>query len=125
MNQSIFQSNTTIRWSCRAGDYVFWMSFQGPFAPTSKQFSIMDIWEIKDGEWVTITNRFEDLPPWFELHPLETSGSLAYKMMEKLNAGYEPNEIMDGPNLWRIFAGDRLVWVGTSHGEIDAKDGVS
>src|SRR5207245_1747390 len=91
---------------------------------TERQFRVSDLWELKNGDFVTITNRIEDVPPWFELHPLEAAGRLAYWMMEKLNSGYKPSEPCDGPNLWRIFAGDRLLWIGPSRSTQVAVDGV-
>ena len=55
---------------------------------------------------------FEDLPPWFELHPTEVCGYAACLMMEKkLKDGYKPTDKTDGPNLWRAVTGDRIVWV--------------
>jgi hypothetical protein len=66
---------------------------------------------MRDGDHLTITNRWADLPDWFELHPREVAGSAVREMKKRLDAGYKPNEVMDGPNLWRLKAGDRLVWV--------------
>jgi hypothetical protein len=31
---------------------------------------------------------------------------------------------MEGPNLWRVFAGDRLAWVGPRRPGVDLADGV-
>ena len=72
----------------------------------------------------TVTNRIGDLPPWFELHPTEVSGSLAYSMLEKLKAGYEPRVPIDAGNLWRILAGDRVVWVGPDRPDAKLARGV-
>lgn len=119
-----FGLDTTLRWACQAGDYVFWARFQGLFAPKGKEYSIADIWELRDGNFITLTNRRVDLPDGFELHPLEVAGPLVWWMTERLNEGYVPQEPMDGPNLWRVFAGDRLVWVGARRGAVDSKDGV-
>ena len=119
-----FRSDSTIRWSCREGDYVLWVRYEGQFASQEDQFGAPDFWEMKDGDWVTITNRVQDLPPWFELHPLEAAGSLVYWMMRKVNDGYDPSERCDGPNVWRVFAGDRLVWVGPTRTGLTADDGV-
>jgi hypothetical protein len=61
---------------------------------------------------VSITSKIEDLPPWFELHPTEVSGYAACLMMQnKLDSGYKPKEPIEGPNLWRVMAGDRIVWI--------------
>lgn len=80
---------------------------------------------MRDGDYVTITNRLEDLPHWFQLHPLEVHGPAAiYKMQRKLEAGYEPGEPADAPNLWRALAGDRLVWVGCERPDLKSVGGV-
>ncbi len=69
---------------------------------------------MRDGDSVTITNRWVDLPEWFQLHPLEVANSLAYEMARRLEAGYKPTKPMSAPNVWRVPAGDRLVWVKTA-----------
>ena len=55
-----------------------------------EDWTVIDLWELGEGNSVTITNRPEDLPEWFELHPTETSGSLVYKMLRRINEGYQP-----------------------------------
>jgi len=65
-----------IRWSCRAGDYILWLRYGGLFAPQERQFRVSDLWQLKNRDFVTVTNRLEDVPPWFELHPLEAQGEL-------------------------------------------------
>lgn len=113
MDITTFQNETTIRWECMLGDYVLWTShgnFLNIVAGTPP--SIVDMWQMKNNDLVTITNKTEDLPSWFELHPTEISGKLTRWMMKKLNSGYKPKNIMDGFNIWRLKTGDRLVWVG-------------
>ena len=124
MEHTIFRRDTTIRMSCRAGDYLLWCSFKGIFSPENDQYTVSDLWQLKDGDFVTITNRQVDLPSWFELHPLEVSNSLVYWMQRKLDSGYQPGDILDGPNIWRAFAGDRLVWVGKQRQGVEFDNGV-
>ena len=102
----------TERWEAVYGDILIWFRCGGFMQ--LEDWTVVDLWELKDGHSVTITTRPEDLPEWFELHPTETSGSQVYEMQKRLNEGYQPGEIMDGPNLWRVMAGDRLVWLGAS-----------
>jgi hypothetical protein len=71
-----------------------------------------------------ITNRQEDLPPCFDLHPTEVCNSLAFKMMAKIKNGYEPGEPMDGPNIWRLRSGDRVVSVGAERAERRSLNGI-
>jgi hypothetical protein len=91
-----------------------WVRCTNLFAQGESAFRIVDFWELRAGDRVTITNRLDDLPAWFQLHPLEVRGALAYEMVARLNAGYLPGEPLDGPNLWRVRSGDRLVWVEPS-----------
>jgi len=119
-----FQSDMTLHWSCQSGDYVLWARFQGIFSAKGNEYKIADIWELRDGNFITLTNRHADLPDWFKLHPLEVSGSLVWWMKKQLDEGYKPQEPIDGPNLWRVFAGDRIVWLGPSRQGVDSKDGV-
>lgn len=114
----------TLRWACRSGDYIFWARFQGIFSSKGNEYYIADIWELRDGNFITLTNRQADLPDWFELHPYEVSGSLVWWMKKKLDDGYQPQEPMNGPNLWRVFAGDRIVWVGPRRKGVLSENGI-
>jgi hypothetical protein len=71
-----------------------------------------------------MTNRIEDFPVWFELHPLEVAGKLVPWMNQKLQEGYQPEEPIDGPNIWRVQCGDRIVWTGPTRNDRQARDGV-
>lgn len=127
MEPILFKSDTTIRWSCRQGDFLIWFRFSAfsqLFSEEDQRPKVIDIWEMKDGNFVTLTNRWQDLPSWFELHPLECSGSLVYRMQDKLNEGYNPPDPVDGPNLWRVLAGDRLVWIGKTRPDLKSEDGL-
>ena len=108
----------TVRWACRAGDYMLWASYQGILSNPGDPYTVADLWELRDGNFVTITNRRSDLPDWFQLHPSEVSGALHEGVGPELEGGYSPDEPMEGPNLWRIRAGDRLVWVGPARGKV-------
>ena len=112
-----FNADMTLRWACRAGDYLLWARFQGGY-------TIADIWELRDGNSVTLTNRVADLPAWLDLHPLEAAGRSIGWMQRKLADGYSPAGPVDGPNLWRVFAGDRLAWVGPRRPGVESADGV-
>lgn len=117
-----FAGNSTIRWSCRRGEYVLWLAADSPFSGRGAcSWAVQDFWQLRDGDFLTITNRWADLPSWFELHPLEVSGDAIPQMMKRIQAGYEPREPMDGPNLWRVLAGERLVWVTVDSSEAPVK----
>jgi hypothetical protein len=116
-----FNSDLTLRWACRAGDYIIWARFSGYdrnlglLDPRrSNTYKPADIWQLGDGNFVTITNRHADFPEWFNLHPREAAGSFVLLMMNRLKQGYEPPlEPMTAPNIWRVFSGDRIAWVGS------------
>ncbi|SRR6266496_3119017 len=114
-----FDDDLTIRWSCRAGEFVLWVGTDSFLTSDQESaWEIRDFWPMRDGDFVTITNRWSDLPIWFELYPTEASGSAVYKMMDKLKAGHQPKEPMHAPNIWRVKAGDRLAWVSLErHGD--------
>lgn len=94
-----FSSDTTLMWPCRRGDYVLWFTWGSIFADTEHGLRIKDIWEMKDGDSLTITNRIEDIPKWFSFHPTEVCNSLGYRMLEKFNNGDYPEEPIEGPNI--------------------------
>lgn len=123
MTPQTFRKAETVRWPGQAGDFVIWMRMSNPFASSAK-WNILDFWAHKHSDVVIVTNRWDDLPPWFHLHPLETAGSLCAPMMAKLAAGYEPKEPTDGPGLWRVRTGDRLVRVGVNRVDAQSTDGV-
>jgi hypothetical protein len=111
-----FGNDLTVRLSCHAGEFVLWIGLRSFLASDDESgWTIRDFWLTRDGDTVTITNRSPDLPTWFELHPSEVAGSAAFKMMERLEAGREPKEPIDAPTIWRIKAGDRLVWGSIDH----------
>jgi len=119
-----FERDMTIRWSCRKGDYVLWIRMMHVMSDEPK-VNIRDVWEMNDGDAVTITNRQADFPAWFTLYPDEVSGLATYSLCQKLNSGaYHPADRVEGPNLWRIMAGDRLTFVGLPRPGMKAAEGV-
>ena len=113
----------TVRWSFREGDFLIWIAAPSVLGGQS-DLDIADFWELREGDFATITNRPTDLPSWFELHPTEVTDSLARQMMARLRAGYVPGDPVDGPNIWRVRAGARLVWVGERRLSTGAARGV-
>jgi len=118
-----FGSDMTLRWPCRAGDFLLWLGYDNMFAKP-ESIKIRDFWEMREGYHATITNRLEDLPPWFRLHPTEVCGSFVYKMLPKVEKGDYPDAPMQGPNLWRLNCGDRLAWVGAARPDRRSVDGI-
>ncbi len=93
----LFGSDNTLRLSCRSGDYALWLRCTDMFASGKDAFQIRDLWELKDGDHILIANRECDMPP--DLIDCE----------------------LDGPNIWRFVAGDRLVQVGLPRGATSDK----
>jgi len=110
-----FNTDTTVRWSCREGDLVLWASCGADAVLQAKSdpWTLPDIWGIKDGQYVMITNRVCDLPNWFSLRPEEVGGAVTTAPMDRdrLNTGDLQEGPLDGPNIWRVQAGDRIAWV--------------
>jgi len=113
--------DTTVRLSFRTGDFLIHSRIEDIF---TNKLSIIDIWELKDKQSAILTNRVEDLPNWFLLHPSEVRNLLAYKMLDKFNRGEYPSEPIDGPNIWRARAGDRIIWIGNRRPDIESVDGI-
>jgi len=111
-----FGRDTTVRWSCRQGDILAVVRCKSIFADIRDAFALVDSWCMRDGDFVTFTNRMADLPPWFKLHPSEVCDVLADEMAA--------SEVMQGPNIWRLRTGDRVAWVGNSHPGRDGIDGL-
>jgi hypothetical protein len=112
----IFCGDATLRWSCRAGEFVLWVGTDSFLsADHESAWKVWDFWQMRDADFLTITNRWQDLPVWFQLHPLEVAGRAVWEMQKRLAAGYKPTEPMDGLNIWRVKAGDRLVRVSLQH----------
>ena len=118
-----FAQDMTLRWPCRRGDFILWIRYSNIFAGT-ESLKIYDLWEMRDGYHVTITNRPEDFPAWFELHPTEVCNSLALKLAARIEKGQYPKVPLDGPNLWRLKSGDRVAWVGAGRPERPSVDGI-
>lgn len=106
-----FGRDSTLRWSCREGDYILWLRMSGGILKVGKP-NVIDFWQLGDGDWATITNRIADLPVWFSLHPTEVHGQAARLMMKRLEENEAlPDDPHDSPNLWRVLAGDRIAWI--------------
>jgi hypothetical protein len=118
-----FGRDMTLRWPCRRGDFLLWLGYRDLFSGP-EAIQCYDLWEMRDGYHITITNRLEDLPLWFRLHPTEVCDSFVYKMMAKVEKGDYPSEPVDGPNLWRLKSGDRVAWVGADRPERRSVNGI-
>ena len=119
--RSRFVQDMSVRWSCRNSDVVVWVTSSGGLVYRPE---IVDYWRVGDGEEVLLTNRWEDLPDGFALHPTEVRGRYVSRMMAEIARGEHSSEIMDGPNIWRVKAGDRVAWVGPSRPDVPSADGV-
>ena len=117
-------SDTSILLPCREGDHIAWIRGSGFMGDPSDGAGIIDYWELRAGDRVTITNRFEDLPGWLELCPTEARGSAARALLPHVQAGEARESPMDGPGIWRAIPGDKLAWTGEARPGHDSHDGV-
>ncbi len=121
--EGVERDETTIL-PCRPGDQVLWLRGSGFLNDASDGANILDFWEIHPGDQVLITNQVDDLPPWFQLHPSEVRGKAALAMLRVIEEGRAASAPLDGPNVWRVMAGDRLVWTGAPRPGCDGCNGV-
>jgi hypothetical protein len=113
----------TARWPCCQGDYLFWFR-RDPLAGFAGGPESLDVWQIPHGAYVTITNCWQDFPSWFDLHPTEVADGLIGWMKKRIEAHDYPEEPIEGPNIWRVKGGDRVVWVGPAKPDQTSIDGV-
>ena len=114
--------DTTKRLSLRKGEILIWFSLSSMFLNPKSSIQISDIWQLNDGDFITITNRYEDFPEWLELFPTEVTGSLAIKLLDKFNKGEYPEQPIDGANIWRVKSGDKIAWIKDSEQQIISFD---
>jgi hypothetical protein len=108
-----FCENQTVRWSAKEGQILLWITPRSFLVSDKPEgWTISDFWCPREEDSVMITNRQADLPPWFELHPYDVSGQdLSFGAHLRIMGSDKPQTPMNGPNIWRPKAGDRLVWV--------------
>ena len=105
-------SNMTLRLQLQQDDVMLWLRYRGMIFSPSSRPDILDVWRHVEGDSALITNRAEDLPDWFTLHPTECANQLAYARMASLAAGESVEDPVEGPHIWRVLPEDRLVWSG-------------
>ena len=120
MNYSIIEINRdmTERISLRKGDYLIWYTWSSIWGNPKDCIKINDVWELQDGDFITITNRYEDLPGWLELFPTEVQGILVNKLLDKFNKGEYPAQPVDACNVWRVKSGDKIACIHDSEHKI-------
>jgi len=111
---TIIKSNTTIKLTCQEHDILIRCSPKGLLENQSPPYKLVDFWEMRLGDRITITNKIEDFPSWFHIHPLEVRGEYMNWMEQRLNNGYKPVEPIVAPNLWRIFFGNVLAHIAAT-----------
>src|SRR5262249_5333434 len=113
----------TTQWHCRQGDYLLWLR-RDPFGRPDTDPQAVDLWSMLEGASVVITNRWQEFPLWFDLHPTEVTARIMAWMRPRVEARDYPDEPIDGPNIWRAKSGDRIVWVGPPRLDRPNVDGV-
>ena len=118
------EEDTTILLPCREGDHVLWLRGTGLLGDPTTGVEVRDFWELKAGNTVRITNRFDDLPEWFKPTPMEVRGSAAFALLPRVQAGDVPDVPMEAANIWRVKAGDAIGWTGRSRPGWTGQNGV-
>lgn len=80
----------SVRWNCRAGDFIVWVRCTNPFFGFGRadSFQMVEFWELRDGDHILLTSRSCDVPP----------------------GANDPDSV--AMNLWRALPGDRFAWSG-------------
>ncbi len=115
------EDDMTLNFACRSGDYFVWLQWCDFLAPTLRT---VDLWEMRAGDTALLTNRLEDVPDWLDLLPSELTGRYLSQALDRLQRSVVPGEPVELPNLWRLRAGDLLLWMGDSRGLYDDTGGV-
>ena len=66
----VIREDTTIVLPGRVHDHLSWIRGTGFLGDPADGVAILDFWQLRAGDRITITNRHEDLPEWFELSPM-------------------------------------------------------
>src|SRR5687768_2374933 len=119
-----FGEDTTFLLPCRKGDHLAWVRGTGFMNDPASGVSILDFWELKAGDRVTITNRHEDLPEWFELSVDEFRGRVAHERLPTREPDDSLEVTQEAPNVWRVMSGDKLAWIGQPRPDYPSLDGV-
>ncbi len=93
----------------RRGDALVWLRNEAGFA-SSADYRPLDIWFLGGGETVHLALRSNRLPPWYDLHPTEMAGILAHRYHHEPDSP-PPVEPLEGPGIWKVRAGDKLLLV--------------
>lgn len=116
-----FGSDTTVRLACRETDIMLWLRTD----MFSSKAGIVDFWTMHPGNSVTLTNRFDDLPQWFQLCAYEVYDSFALRLLKWKKEGNQiPMDRCEGTNIWRVCEGDRIVWIGDDRPEHKGVEGI-
>ena len=107
------EADTTKHLACREGDIFAWVYFSGGFFGNSNSYDIRDVWVMEAGDFVTKTNRIEDLPEWLIIHPTKLGGANIRKWKELKNYKYDhtlESSILE--TVWEVDVYNYLIWAG-------------
>ena len=108
------KSSMAVTLDMMEGDVLMWIRWDILTASPSITFQAIDLWRHSHGDQVNITTSAKEVPVWFQFHATERSHGVSLEMMANLCAGIGAEEIQEGPNIWRVCAGDRIIWTGCS-----------
>jgi hypothetical protein len=121
-------ADTTLVIPCRKGDIIVWVSFSGQVFQSHIEYKIADLWVMKEGDQILITNRLEDVPEWLSIFPTKVTGRNTWVMKRWLDQGQDPfsNQVNldDLQNLWNVNCSHYLIWIGESRPDLQATNGI-
>jgi hypothetical protein len=105
-------SDQTVLWPGRAGDLVIWFRWPGLFVEKAVQVKPIDFWELRDGDRVMLTARWEDLPEPLRSSPVRPLDTLSESGVVLRSLRPQTAKPVEGPHIWRPVVGDRILWTG-------------
>jgi hypothetical protein len=115
--------SATIELPCREMDHVVWLRPTGVLKDPAEGVQIVNYWECREGDKVTITNKYEDLPDWFTISHKEVRGRAAHLFVQDTRRA-KPLTPVSGENVWRVKSGDRIAWLGRPRRTFGSDNGV-
>lgn len=116
------RSDTSIPLQLRRGDALVWLRNEAVFAAVG-DYRPADVWFLSGGEVAQFAFESKRLPPWYELHPTEMAGILVHRYRHD-PAAPPPAQPLEGPGLWKVRAGDKVLLILVPRPEMGTPQGM-
>jgi hypothetical protein len=115
-----FEADTTKYLACREGDVFAWVYFNGGPFVNNATYDVRDLWAMESGDYITITNRIEDLPEWLVIHPTKLAGRNIQKVRDMQD--YPRDSTIESSSLemvWEVDVYNYIIWAGDRSNKVD------